>query len=414
MTEKSWRVGGNPFEFGQAVAPEAIVDREEEIRRLRSAVLNAERVFLIGPRRFGKTSLLNVVQRRLEREGAAVLMYDAEKFESVELLASALMSGALRALSGPIEKIGATASRRIQRFFGALKPEVKYDLVEQSLSVGFGLERRAQRSELPLLMDVLDGINGMAKDAGKPVAVVLDEFQQLVTAGGVAAERQLRAAVQTHRNVSYIFAGSKTRLLTDMTSHHSRPFYRMGAALFLGPVPRAPFADFLRAGFEGRGFKVAPNAVERILDLAEDVPYSVQRLAHRCWDLLNAGGPSISDTLTPRFVEQTLQRIALEDDPAYTHIWVSLTAVQKKALKAVVGRGGTNLLSKSVADEHGLAPASMQKALKALDRRGLIREEQSTGAVRWRLDDPFLATWLRLAQSTSSSAYPARGPGRAR
>ncbi len=401
MAEKSWRAGGNPFEFGQAVAPEAIVDREDEIRRLTGAVINGERVFLIGPRRFGKTSLLNVVQRRLEDRGAAVLMYDAEKFESVELLARALMAGALRTLSGPVEKIGATAGRRIKRFFGALKPEVKYDMVEQSLSVSFGVERRARSSDLPLLMDVLDGIDGMAKDAGKPIAVVLDEFQQLVMAGGMAAERQLRAVVQTHRHVSYIFAGSKTRLLTDMTTHHSRPFYRMGAALYLGPVPRPPFADFLRTGFEGRGLKVAPGAVERILDLAEDVPYSIQRLAHRCWDLLIAGGPNISGTLTPRFVEQALQRIALEDDPAYTHIWVSLTTIQKKALKAVIGSGGTSLLSKGVTDEHGLAPASMQKALKALDRRGLIREEQLTGTVRWRLDDPFLATWLRLAQSTS-------------
>jgi hypothetical protein len=40
----------------------------------------------------------------------------------------------------------------------------------------------------------------------------------------------------------------------------------------------------------------------------------------------------------------------------------------------------------------------MQKALKVLNDLGIIREEQTLGAVRWRLDDPFFATWLRLAQ----------------
>lgn len=69
--------------------------------------------------------------------------------------------------------------------------------------------------------------------------------------------------------------------------------------------------------------------MDRILDLAEDVPYSVQRLAHRCWDLLvtSAAGSKI---LTPAFVEPTLERIALEEEPAYTQIWLSLTTVQKK------------------------------------------------------------------------------------
>jgi hypothetical protein len=198
--------------------------------------------------------------------------------------------------------------------------------------------------------------------------------------------------------VSYVFAGSKTRLLTDMTTEHARPFYRMGSTLFLGPIPRVAFAPFLTGGFEARGFKVAGGAIERILDLAEDVPYSVQRLAHRCWDLL-AGASTSGRTLTAVFVERALERIALEEDPAYTQLWLSLTTVQKKALSAVIGNSGRLLLSKAVNDQYGLAVASMQKALKALTDRGIVREEQTLGDVRLRLDDPFLATWLRTART---------------
>jgi uncharacterized protein len=388
----------NPFEFGRAVHVESIVDREEELQRLAGAVRNGERLFLIGPRRYGKTSLLNVVQRQVEKEGVVVLKYDVEKFASTELLAKALLTGAIRALTGPVEKLSAAASRQIKHFFGSLKPELSYGLEDATLSVSLVGERRPETAALPLLTEVLDGIDAMAKSRAMRVVVILDEFQQLVAAGGVKAERQIRASVQTHQNVSYLFAGSKTRLLTDMTSQHGRPFYRMGSSLFLGPVPRSAFVPFLVRGFEQRGFKVGSGAVERILDLAEDVPYSVQRLAHRCWDLL-AGSPAAHRTLTPSFVERTLQRMALEDDPAYTQLWMSLTAVQKRALNAVAGRSGRKLLSKAVADEYGLPVASMQKALKALHDRGIIREEQILGAVRWRLDDPFFATWLKVSQS---------------
>ena len=400
MTAKAHRGSGNPFELGQAVHADSIVDREEELRRLKDAVRNGERLFLIGPRRFGKTSLLNVVQQQLEREGVVVLKYDVEKFESAQLLARALLTGAVRALAGPSEKIGTVVLRQLKRFFGALKPEVTYDVMHQSVSVSLGVTKGNKDSDLPLLTDVLDGIDAMARAGEKRVAVVLDEFQQLVAADGVAAERQIRAAVQTHRHVSYIFAGSKTRLLTDMTSQHGRPFYRMGSSLFLGPVPRSAFIPFIRDGFERHGFKVAAGAVEHLLDLVEDVPYSVQRLAHRCWDLLCAGGPGAQGALTSAFVERALERIALEEDPAYTQLWMSLTEVQKKALKAVIGSGGRLLLSKAVTTEHSLSAASMQKALKALNDRGIIREEQSLGAARLRLDDPFLATWLKAAQAT--------------
>ena len=391
----------NPFEFGRSVHAASLVDREDELRRLTDAVRNGERLFLIGPRRFGKTSLLNVVQTQLEKEGVVMLNYDAEKFETTELLARAMLAGAIRSLTGPVEKIGAVAGRQIKQFFGSLKPELSYDVSGQTFSVSLLGGRPPEGSDLPLLTDVLDGIDAMAKSQRKKVAVVLDEFQQLVASGGIKAERQIRASVQTHQHVSYIFAGSKTRLLTDMTSQHARPFYRMGSSLFLGPVPRAAFVPFLTDGFTDRGFKVSADAIGRILDLAKDVPYNVQRLAHRCWDLLAAGGAKGS--LTPQFVEVTLNRIVLEDDPAYTQLWLSLTEVQKKAFKAVASQSGRPLLSKSVADDVGISVASMQKALKALSDRGLIREEQALGAARFRLDDPFFAAWLRAAQSVQSN-----------
>jgi DNA-binding IclR family transcriptional regulator len=50
---------------------------------------------------------------------------------------------------------------------------------------------------------------------------------------------------------------------------------------------------------------------------------------------------------------------------------------------------------------YGLAASSMHKILIALDSRGLIREEEELGSIRYRLEDPFFARWLRLVQSGS-------------
>ena len=146
---------------------------------------------------------------------------------------------------------------------------------------------------------------------------------------------------------------------------------------------------------------MAAGAVEHLLDLVEDVPYGVAAFGA---PLLGSavqrrpGRPGRFDERVCR--TRAFARIALEEDPAYTQLWMSLTEVQKKALKAVIASGGRLLLSQAVTTEHSLSVASMQKALKALNDRGIIREEQSLGDARLRLDDPFFATWLKAAQAT--------------
>ena len=48
----------NPFEYGRELDRDELVDREEELRQVTRALENGGKLFLIGPRRYGKTSLL--------------------------------------------------------------------------------------------------------------------------------------------------------------------------------------------------------------------------------------------------------------------------------------------------------------------------------------------------------------------
>ena len=85
------------------------------------------------------------------------------------------------------------------------------------------------------------------------------------------------------------------------------------------------------------------------------------------------------------------------ENSSYTQIWNSLNRQQTIALKAVIGEGGMDLRSAQVLARYGLAASSMHKTLKT--SRGLIREEEDLGSIRYRLEDPFLARWLHLVQS---------------
>ena len=299
------------------------------------------------------------------------------------------MTGAARKLAGPIDRVGDT----VRRVFGRLRPEVHYDLAEQRLSVTIGEAQR--EAQVPVVTQVLDGIEAMAAGATQQVAVIIDEFQQLVAEGGEVTEKQLRATVQTHRHVAYVFAGSKTRLLADMTGDPGRAFWKLGERHFLGPVPRADFTAFLRRGFERYGHEATDEAVVRLMDVAEDVPYNIQRLAYVAWERLRVE-PGVP--LTMRVVDDALTTIVTQEHPAYAQLWMSLTTVQKKVVKAVIVEGGRALTSAEVLRRHGVAAATMHKTLTVLDDKGIIREDESEASRRYRLEDPFFGGWLRHVQ----------------
>ena len=59
----------NPFVYGEIVSAEAFADRDDERERLRRDLASGQKVFLISPRRYGKSSLVRDVLRTLAREG---------------------------------------------------------------------------------------------------------------------------------------------------------------------------------------------------------------------------------------------------------------------------------------------------------------------------------------------------------
>jgi hypothetical protein len=69
------------------------------------AITNRGKFVLMGPRRFGKTSIL-AVERHVSTRGAVVLRYDAEAYETTALLPQGLLTGAVHKLAGPLDRVG--------------------------------------------------------------------------------------------------------------------------------------------------------------------------------------------------------------------------------------------------------------------------------------------------------------------
>lgn len=399
----------NPFEFGRELNKNELVDRQDELETIKRAAFEGRKLFVIGPRRFGKTSLLAAAEERCREKGAVILRFNAESFPTLEGLTKAIIRESAKSLKGEIKQ----TLEKVQKYFAVLRPELTLTMsqsnpLQTDWKVGLGLVNKPSKpeDEIELLAEAFNGLENLAREMDEEtgVALMLDEFQRVVELGGESAEAQIRSAIQTHRRTGYIFAGSKTRMLTEMTTSPARPFYRLGELLFVGEIPRDDFLLFLLASFAGGGFAVegatgkdgaAGSSARFILDLAEDVPYNVQMLASGCWESLAAVKASGKKAiLTEDVVRSALERIVRRYDPFYTQLWTSLTATQQRVLAMTEREKGAGMLSASVGKEIGISASTIQKAILALQDKEILRSTETAGNLRYRFEDPFFAKWI--------------------
>lgn len=135
----------------------------------------------------------------------------------------------------------------------------------------------------------------------------------------------------------------------------------------------------------------------KILEVAEDVPYNVQMLAHTIWNRLSQikiGSPEKSYLSEPIILE-TLDILIRQNDPFYTQVWNGLTSIQKKTLSSVITEKGQNLQSAKVTQMIKVSPSSISRALESLTSQDILRQEETKGSISYRFEDPFFASWIQ-------------------
>jgi uncharacterized protein len=178
--------------------------------------------------------------------------------------------------------------------------------------------------------------------------------------------------VQDQRQVGYVFSGSEPSLMERMLGPR-RPFYKAGPVMRLDKIRPEDFAAFIDARFEGSGIRPESGLGEAIIDLAANVPYDVQRLAHETWDDVKAAGRR---TAGLDDLHATLTRLLGEQHTVFEESWQRLTLPQRAVLRALVLEEGRELLSADVRNRHRLPGTStVQAALAALMRQDIVTRD---------------------------------------
>ena len=365
----------NPFVYGEIVTAGAFADREVERDRLSRDLAAGQKVFLISPRRYGKSSLIRDVMRGLARQRILTIEVTVAASSSyvgfLETYARALVSA-----DTPAARLRRWATELLQ----GITPELRFDPAgagDAKFSLAFPTVRTS-REVARLATEVFALPGRIAAARKRRLAIALDEFQTIASFDGGSVEHALRAAVQEQRQVGYVFAGSEPSLMERMLGPR-RPFYKAGPVLRLEKIDEDEFARFLDTRFAKSGLTVEPGLGHAIIELAGNVPYDVQRLAHETWDDVRTGSRR---SVGLEDLHLTLSRLLGEQDTIFEESWQRLTLTQRAVLRALVLENGRELLSADVRARYRLPGASsVQSALAALARQDVVMKNSSSYVV---------------------------------
>ncbi len=362
----------NPFVYSRPVAPDQVIDRDEETHDLLKKAVGGHYVRLYAPRKYGKTSLLTKVLFEGERsEGLVPVLVDLYGIVSVADVAirferayASQLKGGLRA---KIEEI-------LQR--------TGLGLSLGAFGIGAKLQLEPRTDPLPALHTLLDLPLRLEESGGLRALIALDEFQDIDKVDSLDAI--LRSHIQHQGDVaSYVFAGSEPGLMKQLFEQTDRPLYGSAVPMRLGRLRDADIAAYVSERFRESGRGVG-EALNPLLAVADGHPQRAMLLAHRLWEEVGEG-----DAATLESWSVAHEAALSEVEPEFDARWRRFPASEQRAMRAVIAGEGSPYRS-AVLDRLALTKTVAQKALDRLRATAEIETEGN----KQRIVDPLFAEWI--------------------
>ncbi len=360
----------NPFQVTKPVGPSEVIDRDQETSRLVDLALEGNNARLVAPRRFGKTSLLNRVQARLENEGWIPVYVDLLGILSADDFTARIERAYTQQLTGSVARWWAGVRR-------SLKPSASAGggLVPGSISVdlsGQSKEALAERLDLP---------TRVRAKTGNRVHVVFDEFQELDQLAQKNGDQVLRSVIQHHGDAaSYVFAGSEIHMMEMMFADPQRAFYGQTQKVALKPLADEALAEYIVSRFEGTNKTLRGEVLDALLRLVLGHPQRAMAAAHALWrktdDEADLGNWEEARAALMDDIEDEMRVLWTGTDVAEREVLVLVAASRSPYSRAGQRARGGNTV----------------RAVDALTAKGVIAEGENGDR---HIVDPLFAQWIR-------------------
>lgn len=374
----------NPFTYGGVVGNGEFCNRTEELADLTETMKSSGRCFVYAERRMGKTSLVLRALDKLAKKGFIPVYVDLWPTDGSASFATATARAVTMAAETNTTKILELG----KALFGRLRPSVSLDDSGQP-KVEFGIDgRTATKSDLT---EVLAAPEALAVRSGKKVVMVFDEFQQIAEYDSDLPERQIRSSIQHHKNVAYLFLGSRKHLLQSMFLDQSRPLYRSAMHYPIGPIDTKHWQPFISKRFVDAKKSFPKSLIAELCERTQGHPFYTQHLCHVLWSMIAPGG-----SVEAAQLDQAVQELLRRESHAYVTLWETLTKNEQRFLRGLANsEEPPKPFSSDFTRKYGLRTASnAQRAAESLVSSDVIEREASS----YVITDRFLRLWISQIQ----------------
>jgi uncharacterized protein len=372
----------NPFRYGALAFDEAFTDREAELKELKADMRNGQDVVIFAPRRYGKSSLVLRAVKDLARSGVLVAQVDLMTTPTKEKLAEKLASEIHRRIASRLYR----ARERALSVFRGLRITPTITIDPNDASVSFGFEPGRAPADVDATVERLLALPGeLGKERGRTVALVLDEFQEIVEIDP-ELPKLMRAVFQAQPEVAHVYLGSKRHLMRAIFNDENEPFWRSAKQFELGVIAPELFAPFIVERFRATGKRIDDAAVSEVLEETAGHPYATQELCYFTWEVTPRG-----QTATPLHVGEGLAGVLRSEHAHFSLVWEDATAAQRLVLAALAAEPGRPYTAEYRRRHRLPAATNVQRALTGLVRRELVAKR---GDSSYAIVEPFLAEWV--------------------
>ncbi|NND74679.1 MAG: ATP-binding protein [Ilumatobacter sp.] len=358
----------SPFPYHGPLTPDRVAGREELAQDLAERLMERRLTALLGPRRYGKTSLLRRVTADLREVGPETVWIDLYELNSMADLAGAIDHG-LAQVQGPVRRALDSLSDGLSFRLGFL---------------GVALTKSARQRPDPILA-VRSLLRVLVETAQRhPLIVAFDEFSGIADVKGAAG--LLRTELQHHfAELGIVFAGSQPSTMRMLFTDQAQPFFAQADLIELGPLSDGAIVQITDDGFAETGRNAGPTG-RRIADFVRGHPQRAMQLADATWRHTEP-----SETAIDEDFEEALGDVRASVDSGSERLFAMLPTGHQKTLRVLASGGSIYGTAASVLD---LSTGTATGAVESLLGNGYLTREMIGDERHYEIVDPLFADWI--------------------
>ena len=364
----------NPFVYEGFATGELFCSRDKDIAFLKEIVSYSNNLVLFSKRRMGKSSLLQeLILNKLPNDEYICIYIDL--FE----------------ISSKLDFLRLTTKQTANALPFTINSGIS-ELIKVFKNISFGIDINSADGSLSFnpklnasdfddaIDDYFVSLNNYINKSNKKAIVIFDEFQQIVNIKDKKIDAIIRKHIQSHKNISYIFSGSKKHLLTKLFSDIKAPLYQMATFKELDPIDEN---DFLMFANKRLKYPINIEVFNYIYNLCG---YESKLIQEMFFHIYKDNIKNIDNEIVDKIIAEIID----EKASSFRLIYDMLSNSKKTALKILSQT--KNIYSSAMLEKYDITKPTLQSALKKLAQEEDLIEQKDN---KFIFDNKLFELWCR-------------------